>query len=264
MEFFNRFKHIYTESRLSASAAAFAYYILFSIFPVIGVANIFLSAFDETIYRFAALIPSFGGDILAMYTEYVSAYPGAKLLSAIMVAFLYMPFRAMKFVLKDIRKLYGIRNERGFVKGNVFVFVYTIVFIMVIAVAVAFAMVGSDLMNLIFIEEVNALIGFFVPMAVMFVLLMFLYKTATESGLRAVYKGALISAVLWGVGSGVFSIYVNNLSNYSIIYGSLGSLMAFLVWIYFTCFCVLLGTRVNLLFMIRNVQRFRDYDNSDL
>jgi membrane protein len=47
------------------------------------------------------------------------------------------------------------------------------------------------------------------------------------------------------LGSLLFQVYVANFSNYSATYGSLGAVIALLVWFWISAFVVLLGAELN-------------------
>ncbi len=42
-----------------------------------------------------------------------------------------------------------------------------------------------------------------------------------------------------------FSFYVNNLGNFSVIYGSLGAVIVFMLWLYITSTVMILGGELN-------------------
>ena len=57
--------------------------------------------------------------------------------------------------------------------------------------------------------------------------------------------GAVLAVVSWvGVSIG-FSQYVSNFGSYNQIYGSIGAVIAMLVWLWFSSFLVLLGAALN-------------------
>jgi membrane protein len=57
--------------------------------------------------------------------------------------------------------------------------------------------------------------------------------------------GGFIATVLMFTSDGAFSYYVANLGNYGQIYGQLGTVIVFMVWLYVTGLMVLLGLEVN-------------------
>jgi membrane protein len=57
--------------------------------------------------------------------------------------------------------------------------------------------------------------------------------------------GAAAATVLWLVGSVLFSLYVSKIATYDKTYGSLGAVVALLMWLYLTCYVILLGAELN-------------------
>jgi membrane protein len=61
-----------------------------------------------------------------------------------------------------------------------------------------------------------------------------------------IWKPGLIAAVtLWLTASGGFSFYIKNFGNYNEIYGSIGAVIALLMWFYISAYAVLLGGVLN-------------------
>jgi membrane protein len=60
-----------------------------------------------------------------------------------------------------------------------------------------------------------------------------------------VSPGAVVAIALWGVLSLAFSYYVTNFGNYNQVYGSIGAVIAMLIWLWITSFLVLLGGSLN-------------------
>jgi membrane protein len=66
-----------------------------------------------------------------------------------------------------------------------------------------------------------------------------------QPGFRWVTPGGLMAVVLWLVASALFALYVANFASYNKTYGSLGAVIAFLVWLWITNLAVLFGAEVN-------------------
>ena len=58
---------------------------------------------------------------------------------------------------------------------------------------------------------------------------------------KLVTPGAVVAIVLWLAASALFALYVANFSSYNKTYGSIGGVIAFLVWLWLTNVAVLLG-----------------------
>ena len=62
---------------------------------------------------------------------------------------------------------------------------------------------------------------------------------------RSVWPGAFLATVLWMLGTSGFAWYVRNIANYNLLYGSLGAVIALLVWMYVMAIVALIGCEFN-------------------
>jgi membrane protein len=62
---------------------------------------------------------------------------------------------------------------------------------------------------------------------------------------RAVWPGSLLATVLWLAATLVFGWYVRNLANYNLMYGSIGTGIALLVWMYLLAAIAMVGCEFN-------------------
>ena len=74
-----------------------------------------------------------------------------------------------------------------------------------------------------------------------------LYYLAPDADLpfKWITPGGLIATVLLFISDGALSYYVANLGNYGQIYGQLGAVVAFMLWLYVTSLMVILGLEIN-------------------
>ena len=88
---------------------------------------------------------------------------------------------------------------------------------------------------------------FLILAGIIFLVLCMLYRMAPKGHLsfRCIFPGALLSTLSWLVISMLFSFYVDNIRNYSLIYGSLGAIMVLMLWLYFTSVLLLFGAEFN-------------------
>ncbi len=75
--------------------------------------------------------------------------------------------------------------------------------------------------------------------------LLFSLGPAKARPLRAVWQGALVSTVLWLLATAGFGWYVRNLANYNVMYGSLATVIALLVWMYVMAAIACVGCAFN-------------------
>ena len=75
-----------------------------------------------------------------------------------------------------------------------------------------------------------------------------LYRVAPDRDnprLRWVSLGSVVVTVIWAVVSLLFSIYVDNFGSYDKTYGAIAGVIVLMLWLYLTCFLVLLGAEIN-------------------
>jgi membrane protein len=86
-------------------------------------------------------------------------------------------------------------------------------------------------------------------MAALFVLMVNLLYYAAPNvrvrGFRWVTPGSLVAIVGWGVASAGFAVYVANFGSYDKTYGTLGGLVALLVWFWISNLAILFGHQFN-------------------
>jgi membrane protein len=76
----------------------------------------------------------------------------------------------------------------------------------------------------------------------------FLYWAAPnvkQPGFKFVSPGGIVALVIWVVASLLFAFYVANFGSYNKTYGSLGGVIAFLVWLWITNIAILFGAEFN-------------------
>ena len=57
--------------------------------------------------------------------------------------------------------------------------------------------------------------------------------------------GAVCATAAWLAASALFSVYVSNFGSYNETYGALGGVIIMLLWLWISCFVVLLGAQLN-------------------
>ncbi len=86
-------------------------------------------------------------------------------------------------------------------------------------------------------------IGKLIAFLLMFAIFLLLYKIIpnTRTYWRYVWPGALIAAALFELARTLFIFYLEHFANYELIYGSITSIIALLVWTYYSAFIMILG-----------------------
>jgi membrane protein len=87
------------------------------------------------------------------------------------------------------------------------------------------------------------------PVLVIIVSIMFgiLYWASPNArqGFRWVFPGGLLAVILWLIASALFALYVANFAHYNKVYGSLGGIIIFLIWMWISNIAILFGAEFN-------------------
>jgi membrane protein len=78
-----------------------------------------------------------------------------------------------------------------------------------------------------------------------FAILYWASPNARTGGFRWVSPGGIFAVLLWVIASAAFAIYLANFANYNKTYGTLGGVIAFLVWLWISNIAILLGAELD-------------------
>ena len=77
------------------------------------------------------------------------------------------------------------------------------------------------------------------------VTLMLYYFGPDVKGTRRLWPGTALATVLWLALTQAFTWYVSNVANYKVLYGSIGAVIAFMVWMYMLALVAMGGCEFN-------------------
>jgi len=89
----------------------------------------------------------------------------------------------------------------------------------------------------------SRLMAFFVILIIFLLLYKFIPNTKTHW--RYIWTGALLSAFMFDASKNLFIFYLNHFAHYEIIYGSMASIIALLIWIFFSAFILVFGAALS-------------------
>jgi membrane protein len=80
-----------------------------------------------------------------------------------------------------------------------------------------------------------------VLVSIMIAVLYWAAPNVKQPGFRWISPGSMLAVLVWLAASALFALYVANFSSYNKTYGSLGGVIAFLVWLWISNVAILLG-----------------------
>ena len=212
--------------------------------------------------QLGTIIPAEVLDLLIQYLRYVSRVSSRTLMTFSLIFSIWFPMRAANALLLSVRKAYGMGRPTQFLRHQAKVFLYTICLILTILLSLVLVTVGRSVLNLCadyfhfsailtdgFIELWSTLRFVFLG-CIVFLALAVLYGLAQETrSVHYVWPGVLFSLTAWMVLSLLFSLYVENAANYSVIYGSIGAIIVLLLWLYLSATMMIMGAEFNSVLM---------------
>ena len=241
-------------------AGQLAYFFLLFFFPfliflvsltglVIGNPEAGLKSLVEAL---TGLVPANAQTLVVDYVDRTlrSASTGA-LVFGILGA-LWLGQAASISITKAANRSYRLAESRPFWQLRGACLTITLGFTLLIAVlTLAVFNVGAHVLPMTGLPDTDTGLGKLLSWAMIFVAvtlaLDLLYYLAPDAKLpfKWITPGGFIATVLMFASDGAFSYYVANLGNYGQIYGQLGTVIVFMVWLYVTGLMVLLGLEIN-------------------
>lgn len=257
-----------TQADLSGMGAQLAYFFLLSLFPLlIFVMTLvpFLNLPQEQVYTMMKeLLPEQVYSLIGDTLKDVLENRNGGLLSVGILATLWSASNGVNALIKSLNQSYGKAETRPFIIARSMSVVFTLVLILLVVVALILPVFGSQIGHFLATtiglgEQFGAIFDKFrilLPPLVIFCGLVFMYWLGpnVKMYLRSAIPGAIVSTVCWLVISYVFSIYINNFSNYSATYGSIGGIIILMLWLYITGMVLMIGGLVNAIMQERKEQ----------
>ena len=236
-----------------------AYYLLFTLFPFL----IFLSSLlgllqldiSEVLKALQPLLPTEVLDVAEAYLEYASRTSSAAMLWFDLVFSIYFPMRAADCLMRAVRRAYHLPRPRNQLAYRFKVLLYTVFLLVTIALTLVMATVSQRMLRFIgryitlrleFVELWDSL-RFPLLAVVVFGAVGLLYAMSqdTRQPGRNIVPGAVVSLAAWMALSFCYSVYVDNFAHYSILYGSIGTAIVLLIWLYMSSVVLIMGAEFN-------------------
>ncbi len=249
----------YMRHNVGIQSAALAFYLLFMIFPFL----IFISALLGLLQLDVAAILSMLNELLprevvefiGMYLTYVGENPNVRLLLFGLFFSVYFPMRATNSLMRAVRTAYHLGPPRRAFLHLIKTLFYTVMLILTIALTLTTMTVGERLLTYAvanfhlpaFVAELWVRLRFPVAGVTGYFALFFLYALAQDGRQpwRNLWPGTLFSLAAWMALSWLYSLYVEKFANYSLLYGSIGTVIVMLIWLYMSAVTLILGAELN-------------------
>ncbi|HFB61986.1 MAG TPA: YihY/virulence factor BrkB family protein, partial [Bacteroidetes bacterium] len=206
------------------------------------------------------LIPSNIYSMVKNTVEEIISRPHQGLLSAGFFMAIYFATNGVDAILEGFNQSYHAMETRPWWKQKLVAF--GLMLILSVLIFISFVLLGFGELSIRLLTEKHLLtsdlsifslqlLRWFIILFVTLLSTSLLYyfgqlKTGRENiRYRFFSAGSILSTGLFIVGGVVIKLYFENFSRYNILYGSIGSLIILLVWIYYNAFIILIGFELN-------------------
>lgn len=237
---------------VSTYAGYAAYFIMLSALPM---AMLLLNLISYTSLSGGALIDLLAGvlpdALMPMVTrllESMFSSSSTTMVSVTALTALWAASRGMFGILQGLNRMYSVQEDRGYLMTRSLSVVYTFLFLLVLLLTLALQVFGQAifarlprsnirLLNILWSIISNRFILLLAIQTTLFTA-MYMFLPNRRNGFVPSLPGALFASLGWQLFSQFFSIYVDNFSSYSTIYGSLSAVAVAMLWLY-TCVSII-------------------------
>lgn len=246
----------YFDNKVGRNAAAMTYYLLFAMFPffifvtsLLGLLHLPTLTLDGQITRF---LPEDVVVFLNLAIEHITKSSNNALLTFGLVFSVWFPLRAVSNLMEAINDIYGEEKSGS---HSIRTAILTALTIVLIPAMLLLLLLGERVLG--FVGEyipisAEFITGWsrmrFVPMAAALLFMLsavYFFSPSKIQKARYILPGAILSMGVWMLFSLIFSYYVDHMGRYSIIYGSIGVIIALLVWMDWSLIAMLMGAVFN-------------------
>jgi membrane protein len=244
---------------LSIGAQA-SFFLLFSLFPfliflIVLITYMPMVNFQDSIQVLAAFMPANAYLILRDIVNQTIANRSVTLLSFGMLSALWSSASGVTSLIRGINRAYDQEETRPSWK----ITAVSLYFTLELAVAITFSLIlivfgkilGTQLFHFLGFSDVSlkvwSYVGYIITLVTTILVFISLYYNTPNRRLkfREVIPGAVVASLGWVIISIAFSYYIDNFGNYSKVYGSLGGIIALLMWLYVSSIIILMGAEIN-------------------
>ena len=228
-------------------AAYAAYFIVLAVFPALVLILSVLRYTGMEVWGLVELLDDILPSTMAegaeelIYSTYRNSSGAMVGVSA--VTALWSASRGIYGLLTGLNAVYGVSENRGYIYTRSISVVYTFVFILILLLTLVLHVFGNSIINLMRQVD-NPVVIFFIDLidlrfflllflqSLVFTLMFMVLPNKRRSRFMESLPGGVLSSLGWLVFSDIYSIYVENFSKYSTIYGSVYGIAITMLWLY--------------------------------
>jgi membrane protein len=247
---------------LSLMAAGVAFYAFLSFVPLLGAIVMTygliadpstVSGHMQTIFE---LVPADAARLISDQLIAVSTTAASKAGLGLVIALvlsIYGAMRAASAIIQALNVIYEEDESRNFIQTTLASALLTLgaVFAALVGLlsagAMAYLQNAADILGRAGVVTIQVL-TWAVAIVIASSTFAFIYRYAPDRA-RAQWQwlsvGSVAATLLWLVATLGFGLYAANFANYNATYGALGAVVVLLMWLFVSCYAVLIGAEIN-------------------
>jgi membrane protein len=249
------------EGAITTRASSLAFNFFLAFFPSIIVfftliPYIPIDGLQETLMELLAVVlPPSTNEITFQTLEDIISNPRGGLLSVGFILALYFSTNGINSLIEAFNSSYHIREIRPLIQQRILSLGLTLLLSIMLIIAIGLIIFGTVVVNYLVSSEIIStgaadliIYGkWFVMLAMLFfgISILFHLGPALKSKWKLFTPGSIFATIFIIITSIGFNYYINHFSQYNKIYGSIGTLMIILLWMYFNSIILLTGFELN-------------------
>lgn len=218
------------------------------------------SYLDSILRVLSNIMPHQAMNLLKSVIEETMIFNHGTLIAVIgIITTLVLSTNGVAVILKGLNRAYKVEETRSFVYTRVLSFLMVFVNVLVLFLTINIIIFGKVIIMFL-VAHFGLSKGLAItiltlrwPVAFLALYLMAFLSYYILPDLRgnesfkrkSALPGTIFFTTFWLLGSWGFSVYVNNLSTYNYVYGTIGAFFILMLWLYYTSILLLIGGEIN-------------------
>lgn len=258
------------EDEISLLSAGVAFFVCLGVFPGLA-ATVFIlqtiadaSQLKALVDRLSAVLPQDASQILTAQIRRMSsadagqAGPGVSTPVVGYAVLLWSASRGTRAIVQGLDRIYDRGPERGFLNTLLVAVTLTVCLIVFLLASIAIAVLAPYFLEYVGFQQGFALLRWPLLLIMISGALALLYRFATrrvKPDWTSITLASVFAAVLWVVGSMLFSWYLKHVGNLPFIYGSVSAIVGFLIWTWISVLTIMIGAEVDAEMSARRIRK---------
>ncbi|MBQ3512599.1 MAG: YihY/virulence factor BrkB family protein [Lachnospiraceae bacterium] len=244
---------------VTAFASQGAFFIILSFFPFVMFLMTLIRVLpveQEYITKYLiTLLPENLNEYIINIINELYTKASSTVVSLSVVAAIWSAGRGVMAISNGLNKVYEVKESRNYFLTRILSSIYTLIFALGLILSLLVLVFGNKLYHMvesksgILLWLMDFILSFRNVFGLVFFTILFLLIYCAipnrKSKIRNELPGAFLAAVSWIAISFAFSIYVDKISDFSYMYGSLAGIVIAMLWLYFCMIMVFIGAEFN-------------------